>query len=210
MATEPNRQMTFQPSSLARMNVWHDATLNAVYLLGSLLFLAGEMQTGSMLFIAGSVASLLRLLASRVRQFGPGMLHKVLPLLLYLVGSCFYYVRDVPTGTFLFIAGSIYALATRIVPAVRKREIGQLGALIPLALSLLGCFFFLSSVRIFGTLLFIVSNAILLHRSLHLLEEAYSAASPDDGLSEETGAELQDAPDWVTLPALETMAQLHQ
>ena len=210
MATEPTRQTTFQPSSLARMNLWHDTTLNAVYLLGSLLFLAGEMQTGSMLFIAGSVASLLRLSASRVRHFEPGMLHEVLPLLLYLVGSCFYYVRDVPAGTFLFIAGSAYVLASRIVSVVRKREIGQLTALIPLALSLLGCFFFLSSVRIFGTLLFVASNAILLHRSLHLLEEAYSAASPDDEFAEETGAELQDAPDWVTLPAMETMAQLHQ
>lgn len=212
MATEPNRQTTFQPSPLARMNVWHDTTLNAVYLLGSLLFLAGEMQTGSLLFIAGNAAALLRLFASSIRRFHPGMLHEVLPLLLYLVGSCFYYVRDVPTGTFLFIAGSVYVLAIQAVPAIRRRETSRLKVLIPLALSLLGCLFFLTSVRICGTLLFIVSNAMLLHRSLRLLGESYSAPSTMSELEryEESGSDLQDAPDWVTLPALETMAQLHQ
>lgn len=210
MATEPTRQMTFQPSPLARMNVWHDTTMNAVYLLGSLLFLAGEMQTGSMLFIAGNAAALLRLFASWARSFRFGRLHEILPLLLYLVGSCFYYVRDVPTGTWLFIAGSVYVLAIQAVPAIRRREVGMLKVLLPLALSLLGCCFFLTSVRIFGTLLFIVSNAMLLHRSLNLLSESYLEASSDDEPSEESGADLQGAPDWVTLPALETMAQLHQ
>lgn len=210
MATEPNRLITLRHPSFDRMNVWHDTTVNAVYLLGSLLFLAGEMPTGSMLFIAGNAAALLRLFVSPIRRFRSGMLHELLPLLLYLAGSCFYYMHDVPTGTFLFIAGSMHVLAIQAVSALRRREIDALKALIPLALSLIGCFFFLTSVRIFGTLMFIVSNAMLLHRSLRVLEQSYSAAPVELERSEESDTASQDVPDWVTVPALETMAQLHQ
>ncbi|MEJ8305382.1 hypothetical protein [Saccharibacillus sacchari] len=151
------------------MNLWYDMAMNAVYLLGSLLFLAGYMEFGSALFLAGNGVALVRALSSAPQRSQLEKGHEILPLLLYLVGSCFFYVRDIYPGTVLFIAGSLYVLVYLLVPAIRKRDAAALRSLIPLALSLIGCLFFLTSVRVVGTLLFIVSNGMLLNRSLDRL-----------------------------------------
>ncbi|NGZ76217.1 hypothetical protein [Saccharibacillus alkalitolerans] len=207
---ERRKQSSEPDPDFARTDLWHNAAANAVYLLGSLLFLTGEMETGSILFLVGNAAVLLRLFVSGAGGSRVGVLNESVPLLLSLAGSCFFYMRDVPPGTFLFIAGSLYALTHRLAPAVRKREVSALRALLPLSLSLIGCFFFLTSVRIAGTLLFIVSNAMLLHRSLHVLAGAYSPEQNGMPLSEAAEFGSPEVPEWVTVPVIETQAQLYQ
>lgn len=207
MATEPNHLPTVTPfragsvtlrlpdasppsdkhrkhRSTEQMNLWYEMTLNAVYLLGSLLFLAGYMEVGSALFLAGNGVTLVRAFPSAPKRFHLEKVHEVLPLLLSLVGCCFFYVRDIHPGTVLFITGSLYALVHQLVPAIRKRDGVVLYSLIPLVLSLIGSLFFLTSVRIVGTLLFIVSNGMLLNRSLGRLIDSRVSSRPAQTTSE--------------------------
>ncbi|MCQ4088070.1 hypothetical protein [Saccharibacillus sp. JS10] len=166
-------------SNSERNALWRGVAANAVYLTGSLLFLAGNMEWGSILFLSVYAVTLLRMFSGCTRSFRIGMLHELLPLMLYSAGSCFFYARDIDPGTLLFIAGSVHTLIVRVIPAIRSRDGVALGMLVPLVISFVGCFFFLTDhIRIVGTLLFIVSNAMMLHRSLFLVFQQAPIVQP--------------------------------